>query len=247
MHHDSGKDDDALINLFHLNAGYFFGGKNIDFDEDDINSPSSFVTRTRSFSFFPHSVDPTSDGDLLYVAATLDHAGDRSVKFYLDGYYSAASGELCMTGKGTYHSNDGNIQRLEGVVLKLRMPSRSKLSDPFVTGRLKGASFETISLVAYAEGEYHYGDNSASCPTLHPSSASTATARGALQALGANFSCAHLKEHLVTSYKLKYSGGGAHAPGSSPPMGLQASRLHVGQVQCTKDGAVRRTRRSPMA
>ncbi|TKW16030.1 hypothetical protein SEVIR_5G273100v4 [Setaria viridis] len=252
-HHDVSKDDAfVLLNLFQLNAGYFFGGEDIHFAKDDSNSSSSFVTR--SFSFFPHSVDPTSDSDLLHVAATLDlsggrarsiltshrrrhrYVGDHSIKFYLDGYYSSATDELCMTGQGTYPSDDGTIQRLEGVVLKLRMPGLSNLSDPFVTGRLKGASFETISLVAYAEGAYHYGE-SASCPTLHPSS--TSTARGALQALGASFSCAHLKEHLATSYKLQYSGGGAHAPGSSPPMGLQAPRLHVGQVQCTKDGEVR--------
>ncbi|OEL18682.1 hypothetical protein BAE44_0020292 [Dichanthelium oligosanthes] len=238
----------AALKVFQLNAGYFFGGEDIHFAKDDSNA--SFVTR--SFSLFPHSVDLTTDHNLLHVAATLALSGGRarsiltarrrrhryvgghSVNFYLNGYYSYTSEELCMTGSGTYSSDEGSIEHLEGVVLKLRMPRRSKLSDPFVTGRLKGASFEAISLVAYAQGAYHYSESGVSCRSLQPSST---PARGALQGLGASFSCAHLKEHLETSYKLQY-GGGAHAPGSSPLMGLQARRMHIGQVQCTAAGDV---------
>ncbi|CAO1947967.1 unnamed protein product [Urochloa humidicola] len=238
------------LSLFELSAGYFFGGEDIHFAKDDSNA--SFVTH--SFSFFPHSVDSTTDSSLVHVAATLTLSGGRnrsiltrhgrrrrrhrfvghhSVTFYLDGYYSTASDELCMKGRGTYRSSDDvSTQRLDGVILKLRMPSRSKLSDPFVTGRLKGASFETISLVAYAEGAYHYTDtDTVSCP---PSLLSlNSTRRGAHQALGANFSCAHLNEHLATSYKLQY------ASGTSPVTGIQARRMHVGQVQCTARGEVR--------
>ncbi|CAO2198107.1 unnamed protein product [Urochloa humidicola] len=238
------------LSLFELSAGYFFGGEDIHFAKDDSNA--SFVTH--SFSFFPHSVDSTTDSSLVHVAATLTLSGGRnrsiltrhgrrrrrhrfvghhSVTFYLDGYYSTASDELCMKGRGTYRSSDDvSTQRLDGVILKLRMPSRSKLSDPFVTGRLKGASFETISLVAYAEGAYHYTDtDTVSCSPSLPSLNSTR--RGAHQALGANFSCAHLNEHLATAYKLQY------ASGTSPVMGIQARRMHVGQVQCTARGEVR--------
>ncbi|CAO1945523.1 unnamed protein product [Urochloa humidicola] len=244
------ENNDAIpLNLFELSAGYFFGGEDIHFARDDSNA--SFVTR--SFSFFPHSVDLTTNYSLVHVAATLTLSGGRarsiltrhgrrrrhrfvdhhSVTFYLDGYYSSTSDELCMKGRGTYRtSDDGSTQRLDGVVLKLRMPSRSKLLDPFVTGRLKGASFETISLVVYAEGAYHYTDtDTVSCPPSLPSLNSTR--RGAHQALGANFSCAHLNEHLATSYKLQY------ASVTSPVMGIQARRLHVGQVQCTSRGEVR--------
>jgi len=241
----------ALLNSFQLNAGYFFGGEDIHFAKDDGNESYSYVTR--SFSLFPHSVDLTADGSLLHVAATLTlsggrarsyltsrgrrrrYVGDHHVRFYLDGYYSSTSDELCMTGAGTYSSDgdSGSIEHLEGAVLKLRIPSPSNLSDPFVTGRLKGASFEAISLVAYAEGFYQYAESVVSCSTLQPSS----PARGASQALGANFSCAHLKEHLVTSYKLQH-GGGAHAP-ALMGLQLQAPRLHVGQVQCTARGEVR--------
>ncbi|CAO2183271.1 unnamed protein product [Urochloa humidicola] len=250
-HLDESNDHNALVllNSFQLTAGYFFGGEDIHFAKDDGNA--SYVTR--SFSFFPHSVDSTTDHSLVHVAATLTlsggrartillsrgrrrhhFVGDHSVSFYLDGYYSSASDELCMKGRGTYRSpDDVSTQRLDGVVLKLRMPSRSRLSDPFVTGRLKGASFETISLVAYAEGAYHYYTNTVSCPTLPPPQSSTA--RGAFEALGSNFSCAHLKDHLATAYKVQ------HAPaGTSPPvMGIQARRLRVGQVQCSEFGEVR--------
>ncbi|CAL4974749.1 unnamed protein product [Urochloa decumbens] len=252
-HLDKSNDHNALIllNHFELSGGYFFGGEDIHFAKDDDGN-ASYVTR--SFTFFPHSVDSTIDHTVVHVAATLTlsggHArsiltrhgrrrrhrfvGDHSVSFYLDGYYSSASDELCMKGRGTYRSSDdvGSTQRLDGVVLKLRMPSRSRLSDPFVTGRLKGASFETISLVAYAEGAYHYA---VPCPPLQPPPSSTAR-RGAFQALGSNnFSCAHLKEHLATAYKLQYGAGS-----SSPVMGIQARRrVHVAQVQCSEYGEVR--------
>ncbi|CAL4962082.1 unnamed protein product [Urochloa decumbens] len=252
-HLDKSNDHNALIllNHFELNGGYFFGGEDIHFAKDDDGN-ASYVTR--SFTFFPHSVDSTADHTLVHVAATLTlsggrarsiltrhgrrrrhrFVGDHSVSFYLDGYFSSASDELCMKGRGTYRSSDdvGSTQRLDGVVLKLRMPSRSRLSDPFVTGRLKGASFETISLVAYAEGAYHYA---VPCTPLQPPPSSTAR-RGAFQALGSNnFSCAHLKEHLATAYKLQYGAGS-----SSPVMGIQARRrMHVAQVQCSEYGEVR--------
>ncbi|PUZ55366.1 hypothetical protein GQ55_5G206400 [Panicum hallii var. hallii] len=255
-HVAAGNDKLPLIYSFRLSAGYFSGGEDIHFarDESGGDDDGSFLHARRSFTLLPLRVDRTTDATVVHVSATLRLSGGRalhavaahrrrdrfaggahSVSFHLDGYYSSTSAELCMIGSGTYAEGDDWLEHLPGVVLRLRVPSPPSLSDPFVTGQLKGAGFDAITLVAYAEGDlYKYGQH-ASCPP--PPS----TARGALQALGASFSCAHLKEQLVSSYKLQYGGGGgAHASSTSPaPLRLQEPRMHVGQVQCTPDGAVR--------
>ncbi|XP_072149751.1 uncharacterized protein [Setaria viridis] len=137
-----------------------------------------------------------------------------------------------MFGAGTYAEDDGwPPKHLPDAVLRLRVPSPPSLSDTFVIGQLNGAGFDAITLVAYAEGDgYKYG-HPPSCPPL------SSTVRGAVQALGAGFSCVHLREQLVSSYKLQHGGGGARASPSStspaPPLRLQEPRMHVGQVQCT--------------
>jgi len=258
-HVDAGNDTLPLIHSFRLSVGYFSGGEDIHFARDDSggDDEDSLLHFRRSFTLLPLRVDRTTNATVVHVSATLSLSGGRdlhavaarrrrdgfaggahSVSFHLDGYYSSASAELCMIGSGTYAEDDGWLEHLPGVVLRLRVPSPPSLSDPFVTGQIKGAGFDAITLVAYAEGDgYKYGQQ-ASCPPTPPSS----TARGALQALGASFSCAHLKEQLVSSYRLQHGGGGAHASSTSlppPPLRLQEPRMHVGQVQCTKDGAVR--------
>ncbi|XP_066311288.1 uncharacterized protein [Miscanthus floridulus] len=251
-HQPDGEDDALpLLRSLELNAGYFFGGEDIQFTKDESNETSySYVTR--SFSLLPLHAYRTSDTAVFHVAAILTLSGGRdreshylrrrhhyvgrhSVTFSFEGYYyngtTSGSGELCMTGTGTYSEENGSTKRLRSVALHLRVPNPSSITDPFITGSLEGNGFKTISLVAYDEDDtYHYGKR-ASCPPLPPSSA--AAARGALQAIGANFSCAHLKDRLATSYKLQ-DGRGAHAPGSSPER-----HLHISEVQCTTDGSVR--------
>ncbi|KAJ1284769.1 hypothetical protein BS78_03G230500 [Paspalum vaginatum] len=250
----TGKDTLPLIDSFHLSAGYFFGGEDIHFAKDD--STESLFHVPRSLTLLPLRVHYTTNSTAIHVSATLtlygglDHhamathrqrnsfmgSHSHTVSFHLDGYYSSASAELCMFGSGTYTMDDSWLKHLPDVVLRLRVPSPPSLSDPFVTGRLKGAGFEAISLVAYAEGDrYEYGQR-ASCP---PSSQPPSTARVALD--GASFSWAHLREQLVGSYKLRHGGRGAHASSTSPALlWLQEQpRMHVGQVQCAADGAVR--------
>ncbi|WVZ69292.1 hypothetical protein U9M48_018102 [Paspalum notatum var. saurae] len=252
----AGKDTLPLISSFQLSAGYFFGGEDIHFAKDE--STESLFRVPRSLTLLPLRVHYTTDSTVIHVSATLTlsggldpHAmaahrsrrrnsflGSHTVIFHLDGYYSSASAELCMAGSGTYTMDDGWLKHLPDVVLRLRVPSPASLSDPFVTGRLKGTGFEAISLVAHAEGDgerYEYGQR-VSCP---PSSQPSSTTRGALD--GASFSCARLREQLVASYKLQHGGGGGHASSTSPalPWLQELPRMHVGQVQCAADGAVR--------
>ncbi|OEL18687.1 hypothetical protein BAE44_0020297 [Dichanthelium oligosanthes] len=256
----AGKDTLPLIHSFRLSAGYFFGGEDIHFARDESGGGDSMLHITRSFTLLPLQVDTTTTPTVIHVSATLTLSGGRlahavaahrrrnpfvgdgmrghSVSFHLEGYYSSTSAELCMAGSGAYTEDDGLLQHLPGVVLRLRVPSPPSLSDPFVTGKLKVAGFDAITLVAYAEGDrYMYGQRASCPPSLLPPSA----VRGALRALGASFSCAHLREQLVGSYKLQHGGGGGARSSSTSParLRLQEPRMHVGQVQCTTDGAVR--------
>ncbi|CAD6230342.1 unnamed protein product [Miscanthus lutarioriparius] len=160
--------------------------------------------------------------------------GAHSVSFHLDGYYSSTSEELCMLGSGTYSMGDGWPKHLPDVVLRLRFPSPPSLKDPFVTGELKGAGFDAITLISYAEGDsYEYGQR-ASCPPLQPPPA----VRGALQVLGASFSCAHLREQLVSSYKLQHVGSVPASSTSPAFLRLPEPRMHVGQAFVVKEAAV---------
>jgi hypothetical protein len=248
-HVSAGKDTLPLIHSFQLSSGYFFGGEDIHFTKDD-ESDDSPLHLPPSFTLLPLQVLSTTNSTVMHVGATLTLSGRRafhtvaahrrdrfaggahSVSFHLDGYYSSTSEELCMLGSGTYSMGDGWPKHLPDVVLRLRVPSSPSLKDPFVTGELKGAGFDAITLVSYAEGDsYEYGQR-ASCPPLQPPPA----VRGALQALGASFSCARLREQLVSSYKLQHGGSGVPASSTSPA--LQEPRMRVGQVQCTADGAV---------
>ncbi|CAO1945519.1 unnamed protein product [Urochloa humidicola] len=239
----AGNDTLQLIHSFRLSAGYFFGGEDIHFARDDSDD-DSFSRVPRSFTLLPLQVGRTTNSTVIHVSATLTLTGGRSldaaaaatnrrrnrfpaggahsVSFHLDGYYSSTSAELCMVGAGTYAEDDGGIKHLPDAVLRLHVPSPTSLTDPFVSGQLKGASFDAISLVAYAEGDwYKYGQgHHASCPPP-PSSA----VRGAVGS-----SCAHLKEQLVSSYKLHH-GGGAHAP-----LRQREPRMLIGQVHCAAAG-----------
>ncbi|CAL4974751.1 unnamed protein product [Urochloa decumbens] len=241
-----GKDTLPLINSFRLSAGYFFGGEDIHFARDESDGDDSLSHVRRSFTLLPLRVGRTTNSTVIHVSATLTLTGGRSVdaaaaashhrrrnrfpaggfhsvSFHLDGYYYSTSAELCMVGAGTYTEDDGwRLSHLFDAVLCLHVPSPPSLSDPFVSGQIKGAGFDAISLIAYAEGDgYKYGSgHHASCPP--PPSTGVRGAGG--------FSCAHLKEQLVSSYKLHH-GGGAHAP-----LRLREPRMHVGQVQCTENG-----------
>ncbi|KAM3350944.1 hypothetical protein ACQJBY_023150 [Aegilops geniculata] len=238
-----GNETLSLTNFFQISTGFFSEGAHSLFsaaDDDDLYGSY------RSFSLFPHGVYRTSDKDLVHLTATLtltgprvytyksrgrreNYTGSASMSFILDGYYSSASYELCMVGKGTELANGGSHKHYPDVVLRLRVPRTPSLTDPFVTGSLDGsADFGAIQLLAYAEGDdYKYVPERPPCspPTQ---SAPTQPARDSLQVVGDGFAwCAHLKEQLVTSYRLEHGGA---------PL---LRRMHVNQMQCTEDGAVR--------
>uniref|UniRef100_A0A0D9V441 RING-type E3 ubiquitin transferase n=1 Tax=Leersia perrieri TaxID=77586 RepID=A0A0D9V441_9ORYZ len=210
--HTDVDDAAALIRSFQITSGFFSGG-----GADTLFSAGSYVSdgfARPSFSLLPHSVSRTTDPTVLHLAATLTMSGIRvhenydgffgnsfrkyshSISFYLDGYYSSASAQLCMVGEGSELSNEGSVTHYAGVALRLRIPSPSSLTDPFVTGNLEGADFEPISLVTYAEGTSYEYSATASCP---PVSDSDSVPRRAIETSpdGGNFSDIFLPEETA--------------------------------------------------
>ncbi|KAF0921146.1 hypothetical protein E2562_039078 [Oryza meyeriana var. granulata] len=246
-----GNDALELLSSFQITTGYFSGGDRL-FAPDDN---SSYIPR--SFSLSPYKAARTTDPAFLEVAATLTlsgppsdqggggvrrrrhrYVGSQTASFHLHGYYNTYSGELCVfNGAGSYSVDGRFVEHLGDVNLRLRVPNTPSLSDPFVTGLLDGAEFETVSLVAYVESDrYVYREKKPSCPPPTPASA----ARSAFQALEANFSCRHLRKLLVSSYRLVNTSGDASSPASSPfPLSRRGLRMHVNQMHCTANGSVR--------
>ncbi|OEL22298.1 hypothetical protein BAE44_0016683 [Dichanthelium oligosanthes] len=219
-----------------VSTGHFSRGADLHF------APGRRSSYTRAFSFSPRdrSARATADPAVVHLSATLTLEGTRlnrrygdqphSVSFDLDGYYSTATptAELCMVGSGSYAREDGfGVVLLSDVVLRLHVPRPSNLTRPFVTGSLGGADFNPISLVAYAEDDYEYG-NAASCPPPP----------GARQVLGAGFSCGRLRALLGRSYSLEHMPNGHAASGF--PLRLRHGSMYINQMRCAAaDGAVR--------
>ncbi|RLN25272.1 hypothetical protein C2845_PM07G18770 [Panicum miliaceum] len=218
--------------------GHFSGGGDLHF------APGR--SYARAFSFHPRgrSSSATADPAVTHLSATLILEGSRltrrygdrphSVSFDLDGYYSTATAtaaELCMVGSGSYAREDGSgVVVLSDVVLRLTVPRPSNLSAPFVTGRLGGVDFNPITLVAYAEDDYAYGE-AASCPPPPP---------GARRVLRAGFSCSRLRALLGrSSYSVGYRPPSGRAV-SGFPLRLRHGSMYINQVRCAAaDGAVR--------
>ncbi|KAG8077537.1 hypothetical protein GUJ93_ZPchr0007g5013 [Zizania palustris] len=235
QHTDHG-DALALLRSFQLSIGHFVGGGDNLFSPDD----GLFDRRRRSLSFVPHGVSRTTESGVIHLTASLVLSGPRrttyegrhahTISFVLDGYYSFTSSDLCMVGSGTDYGADGSMKLHEDVALRLRVPRPSKLTDPFVTGRLEGASFETISFVSYDESDsYTYSEN-VICP---PFMSKNAMRGGAAQAFKGNFSCDQLRTLLKRSYKLEHMTSSNF--GSQP----RDLRMYINQVHCTASGAVR--------
>ncbi|RLM99682.1 hypothetical protein C2845_PM06G01830 [Panicum miliaceum] len=243
-----------------LSTGYFSGGARV-FGPETSSQPRSFsllpssVARTANASLlhvsatlavsggrrrFRYGLDGRNlfeyDGQARHFRPRLPRFTGRrgSITFGLEGYYSTASGELCMVGTGSGRAADGKPVHFLPVVLRLGFPSPANLTRSFVTGRLESVDtispIEPVSLVAYAEEGYAYAE-SASCP---PPPA------GRLDALqvfeGRNFSCAHLSSMLKQPFRLDYRNGSESTASS---LGLHQRYMYVNRLQCKDDGAVR--------
>ena len=249
---------DAPVPVPEVSTGYFVGGDRI--FGSDTYQPRSFslfpssVARTTNASLLHVSATLTVSGgrrpfrdrggrNLFEYDGRARHfrphlprfTGRRgSITFGLEGYYSTASGDLCMVGTGSGRSVDGTPVHFLPVVLRLGFPIPANVTRPFVTGRLENVDtinpIEPISLVAYAQEGYVYGE-SASCP---PPPA------GRLDALqvfeNRNFSCAHLSSMLKSPFRLDYPNGSESIASS---LGIHQSYMYVNRMHCNDDGAVR--------
>ncbi|KQK04943.1 uncharacterized protein LOC106866218 [Brachypodium distachyon] len=243
-----------------LSTGYFSGGGERLFGPDPSFRPRSFsllpssvlrtadpnllhVTAALTVSGGRRPFLPPRGGRHLFQVDGQTHrfrprlprfVGRRgTLTFELDGYYSSASGDLCMVGSGSGRAADGTPVRLVPAVLRLRFPSPANLTSSFVTGRLQSTdsdSFDPVSLLAYAEEGYAYAE-SASCPQVTPAARS---ARDVFD--GRNFSCSNLKSALKTAFRLDYANGGQLAASS---LGIHQRYMFVNRIHCAADGAVR--------
>ncbi|TVU35523.1 hypothetical protein EJB05_17419, partial [Eragrostis curvula] len=213
-----------------ISTGHFSGERNLHFAPDQSGIP-------RSFSFYTRRSARTTDPAVLHLSATLTLLGthwrryDRlySVSFDLEGYYSTATSpaELCMVGSGSYAREDGfGVVVLPDVMLRLHVPHPSNLTHPFVTGRLEGAEFGVVTLVAYANGDYEFGDT-ASC------TAPPGPVRDAPQVRHVKFLRHRVKALLRGSYSVEYGLGGHAASGF--PLQPRHQRMYFNQVRCTRN------------
>jgi hypothetical protein len=250
---------DARVPVPEVSTGYFVGGDRI-FGPDPSSQPRSFsllpssVARTTNASLLHVSATLTVSGgrrpfrdrggrNLFEYDGRARHFRPRlprftgrrgSITFGLEGYYSTGSGDLCMVGTGSGRAADGSPVHFLPVVLRLGFPSPANVTRPFVTGRLENVDtispIEPISLVAYTQEGYAYGE-SASCP---PPPA------GRLDALqvfeNRNFSCAHLSSMLKSPFRLDYPSGSESTASS---LGIHQSYMYVNRMHCNDDGAVR--------
>ncbi|KAL5223183.1 hypothetical protein ABZP36_027896 [Zizania latifolia] len=247
--HTDVEDALALLRSFQLSVGFFSGEGGDTLFSPRATNAKGFARNT--FSMLPHGVSRTTEPNVLHLTATLTMTGVRehiidehehvrgsyreshSISFFLDGYYSSASAQLCMVGMGRELSSHDTTKHYADVALRLRIPNPSSLIDPFVTGSLEGADFVAISLVTYVDGSNYKYSESASC-TPGPDVA-TATRRALQTTADGDFPCAALKKRLSTLYVLEHGCGHAQ----SFPSRHEWQRMYVNQVHCTVSGAVR--------
>ncbi|KAL5203370.1 hypothetical protein ABZP36_014322 [Zizania latifolia] len=253
-----GSDPAVLLHSLQLSTGYFSGGGTRLFGPDPSILPRSFsflpssvICTTNASLFHVFATLTVSggrrrplggrhlfeyDGQAHRFRPRLPHFIGRrgSITFGLEGYYSSASGELCMVGIGSGRAADGTAVNLIPVVLRIHFPNCANLTRPFVTGNLESTDsssfFEPVSLVAYSEEGYAYAE-SASCPQ---------PPTGRLDAPqvfeGRKFSCAHLSSLFKAPFSLDH-GNSSESTASS--LGLHQKYMFINRMRCADDGAVR--------
>lgn len=164
----------------------------------------------------------------------------RRVRFNVSGFWSEASGKLCMVGAGVSLSAVRKLLDLSAVV-KLNYPKNSSITNVLVTGTVEsldspGSSgyFGPISLLAYSQSTYEYTlipqAKQASSDVLH---------HGRSLPLGAADDLCSILSRFTNELRLFYRSG---CPGGScSPLGgdgAQPSYLSMGEVQCSDDGHV---------
>ncbi|XP_044511472.1 uncharacterized protein LOC123229588 [Mangifera indica] len=104
------------------------------------------------------------DQDMTYARSVFRRmrSGEGSLSFNLNGFWSKSSGKLCMVGKSSSFSSEGNILH-HSAVLKLNGVRTPSDITSLVSGTLQSLSsaddlsyFEPISLLMFPEVNYKY-------------------------------------------------------------------------------------------
>ncbi|KAK1286130.1 hypothetical protein QJS10_CPB20g01785 [Acorus calamus] len=152
------------------------------------------------------------------------------VRFDLRGYWSAATGKLCMVGSALVRSREGNVLDLSAV-LKLNYPNVSTINTSFVSGTvvsLDGENdpnyFDPIRILAYSQRSYDY--------TLTTKAKAACTGLDAGVTLGESILCPVLRENMANAFRLEY-GNGCVAKNCSP-FGFLPNFMTSSEVQCSQ-------------
>ncbi|XP_042392491.1 uncharacterized protein LOC121983880 [Zingiber officinale] len=162
-----------------------------------------------------------------------------TVRFDLSGYWSEATGKLCMVGNGHGRSFQGNNLQLSAL-FKLDYPKIMNITSSLIKGNLEsldasGSSnhFDQISVLAYAPSKYEY---------TQISHAKNSCNRVNAESLGlqSHSSCSYLRSLSRMQFELHYekncslSSCGPFAQSSK----FTPYTMTFHQTQCTDDGMV---------
>ncbi|KAK1274682.1 hypothetical protein QJS04_geneDACA012838 [Acorus gramineus] len=152
------------------------------------------------------------------------------VRFDLRGYWSTATGRLCMVGSALAGSGEGNVLDLSAV-LKLNYPNVSTINTSFVSGNVTSLDgendpnyFDPIRILAYSQRSYAY--------TLTTQAKAACNGLDAGVALKESVLCPVLRENMANAFQLEY-GNGCVAKNCSP-FGFLPDFMTSSGVQCSK-------------
>uniref|UniRef100_A0A7N0SXZ6 RING-type E3 ubiquitin transferase n=1 Tax=Kalanchoe fedtschenkoi TaxID=63787 RepID=A0A7N0SXZ6_KALFE len=176
---------DLLPGLPYRQAGFFMGGDTI-LGRDSASSSNLM----NFFTFQTSGLARTDNAGLFKLEGSLELRSSSTfavaqssyqpwktaypATLLLTGFWSDASGKLCMVGTGTGLDVGGKILFLR-VVLKLKYPKSCRIENSLITGTLESLSstsdqsfFEPISILAFSHLNYAYTVSSSEVNYMAP-------------------------------------------------------------------------------
>ncbi|WOL02197.1 hypothetical protein Cni_G10916 [Canna indica] len=245
---------------FDIYNGYFSAGRGSKLFCYDRN-PKSNVFSTPSFNFRTEYLHRTRTPGILQVDGTLvlrcgvsylrnssyDEGYHRNftgvrvqAELHLSGFWSEATGDLCMVGHGIFYRPRGNPLPLSAV-FKLNYPQTSDISTSLVKGTVKSLSasdspnhFDPISLLAYAQKKYAFTKISEA-----NSSCSSHQFGSKIVSIDPSSVCFYLQSMANGPFKLDYKrgcNGGTSCRTLASSFGFYTTFLSLDMVQCSDEG-----------
>ncbi|XWS11034.1 hypothetical protein CRYUN_Cryun38cG0048900 [Craigia yunnanensis] len=239
-------------------TSYYYGG-------DRLSNPDSpeYSTKSKIFSLITHHVYKTNVEDLFKIEANLilrsinvkhfergwplSPRGTprrfHSLGFTLEGFWSRATGKLCMVGWSSIYSKKGDLLKL-AAFLRIDNVKNSSTITSLVTGTLGSLYpvnrleyFDPISLLMFPELNYKYtkvskeSDDGCSIGTNVPENLSLSSP------LSRTICSMFLRG--VNLFELEYGNGCDSAKNCNPfgdGIGYLPQVMSLSKIQCSEDG-----------